>query len=86
MSDEFVPVIAGIVLGLILRFVPSRRRMPVGLAMSLVLGCVATFSSGEYHESGIYFVIDSLQVAFCAALALAAVTAWKRRRNPSIVN
>jgi hypothetical protein len=86
MSDEFVPVIAGIVLGLVLRFVPSGRRIPVGLTMSLVLGCAATFASGEYHESAVYFVIDSLQVVFCAGLALAAVTRKMRRRNSSIVN
>jgi hypothetical protein len=86
MSGEFLPVIAGIVLGLVLRFVPSGRRMPIGLGMSLVLGCLATFASGEYHESGIYFVIDTLQVVFCAGIALAAITRKMRRRNSSIVN
>lgn len=73
MSDEFIPVIAGIVLGLSLRFLPSRRLL-AGIAASLVLGSLATFTSGEYHEGIIYFLIDTLQVAFCATIALVVAT------------
>lgn len=74
MSSEFLPVIAGVVLGLVLKFLPSRRRISVGSGMSLVLGCLATFASGEYHESAVYFLIDTLQVAVCAGMSLVAVT------------
>jgi hypothetical protein len=86
MSREFVPVIAGIVLGLVLRFVPARQRLPIGLGISLVLGCLATFASGEFRESGIYYLIDTLQVAFCAGVALLAVTRKFRRRNSSTIH
>lgn len=86
MSREFVPVIAGIVLGLVLRFLPAGRRLSIGFGMSLLLGCLATLASGEYHDSAIYFLIDTLQVAFCAAIALVAVTRKLRRRKSSIVN
>ena len=83
MSVEFIPVITGIVLGFLLRLLPSRR-WSVGLVASIVLGSLATFASGEYHESAIYFLIDILQVAFCATIALIAVTRKLRRRNSSI--
>ena len=82
MSDEFIPVLAGIVLGFLLRFLPSRRLL-VGLVTSLALGSLATFASGEYHEGVIYFLIDTLQVAFCSTIVLVAAT---RRRNSSIIN
>lgn len=85
MSDEFVPVISGIVLGFVLRFLPSRR-LPVGLAASLVLGCLATFTSGEYHEGIIYFLIDTLQVAFCATIAFVLATRKRQRRYSSRVS
>ena len=74
MSSEFLPVIAGVVLGLVLRFLPSGRRISVGLGISLVLGCLATFASGEYLKGAVYFLIDTLQVAVCAGMSLAAVT------------
>jgi hypothetical protein len=85
MSNEFIPVISGIVLGFVLRFLPSRR-LPVGLAASLVVGCLATFTSGEYHEGIIYFLIDTLQVAFCATMALVVATRKGQRRSSSRVN
>ncbi len=80
MSREFIPVIAGIVLGFTLRFLPSRR-LPIGLAASLVLGSLATFASGEYRDGPIYFLIDTSQVAFAATIALFAATRTLRRRN-----
>jgi len=86
MSREFLPVIAGIVLGLVLRFVPSGRRILTGMGLSVGLGCLATFANGEYSEGGIYYLIDTLQVAFCAGIALLAAMRKSRHGNSSSIN
>lgn len=69
MNSEFVPVLAGLVLGLSLRFTPTRRRLTTGLALAIVLGALATIASGEYKISGGYFLLDSLEVAVCAGVS-----------------
>jgi hypothetical protein len=70
VNKEYWPVLAGIVLGLILRHVPPRLRTPIGFALTLLFGCLATIASGEFLVSGSYYVLDMLQVTASAAVVL----------------
>lgn len=70
--EEIFPIAAGVVCGVLLGAVTARRRLAVGLAVSLVAGFLATVLSGEWRVSWGYLVFDVILVAACATASLLA--------------
>jgi hypothetical protein len=79
LTNEFWPVLAGIVLGLLLRHVPLRLRSSIGIGLTLLFGCLATIASGEFRVSGTYYLLDTLRVTVSAVVVL-----WIVRRKIKI--
>jgi hypothetical protein len=78
--DEVFPVLAGIVLGLLVRGIASLslRGAIVGVA-SVAIGALASWLSGELAVSWLYVLIDIAQVLVAALLTAVLVRAWRRR-------
>ena len=66
---EIFPIAAGLICGLLLGSVTARRPLALWLAVSVVLGFLATVLSGEWRISWAFLLIDIPLVAGCAALA-----------------
>jgi len=81
---EVFPFAFGVLLGLTWsRFGgPRSRFLPWGLA-AVALGAFATFASGEWRESVLYFLFDIALVAVVSAATAFAVEYWSRRRQRS---
>lgn len=80
MENEFLPVMSGLVAGIMLGGVTARRRPLVWAVASVVLGLLATVLSGEFKTSWAYLLID---IPLVGAVACAAflVTRKLRRRQ-----
>lgn len=63
---EFFPVVAGLACGVLLGSLTARRRVVVGLIVSVVAGVLATVLSGEWRISWAFLVIDIPLVAVSA--------------------
>ncbi|HUB11878.1 MAG TPA: hypothetical protein VMB34_07975 [Acetobacteraceae bacterium] len=62
--DELVPVILGAILGAVIwPTTMGRLRFALSVVAVIVSGATATISSGEYHESWIYLLLDFGQAA-----------------------
>jgi hypothetical protein len=70
--QEFFPLASGLLLGAGLGFVRPRIRLPVGAALAIVGGVLATLVTGEFKTSWSFVVIDVPLVAMAAALGLVA--------------
>jgi len=79
--DEGFPVLAGVVVGLVIPTVvsPSRLRWLVLVVLSVVLGSVATWVSGELAISAVYLLVDITQVLGAAIATAVLVSIWRRR-------
>ena len=79
--DEGFPVLAGVVVGLVIPTVVSRSRLrwPVLVVLSVVLGSVATWVSGELAISAVYLLVDITQVLGAAIATAVLVSIWRRR-------
>ena len=79
---EIFPFAFGVLLGLTwARFGgPSGWRIPWGIA-SIALGAFATFASGEWRVSPLYFLFDIGLVAVVSVGTLLALRHWQRRRE-----
>lgn len=83
--QEIVPIAAGILIGL---FTSALRRwltFAVIATLSMGVGALAAWLSGELSVSWIYLVIDTAQVAVAAGLTAVVVRAWLRRRGRAVV-
>ena len=69
MGNEFFPVIAGVLIGLIMGGLTARKRPWAWLGLSVVFGMAATVLSGEYKVSWEYLLIDIPLVAGASAVA-----------------
>src|SRR5918999_5130770 len=67
-----VPIAFGLILGGALGFVRPSLRLPVGAAMAVVLGVLATVVTGEFKASWAYLLIDIPLVAIAAVVGLLA--------------
>lgn len=78
---ESFPFVFGVLLGLTIhRLGGVRARWPVWALASVALGSFATFCSGEYLVSPVYFLLDSALVGgVCAATA--AFLQWRAQRS-----
>lgn len=79
--EEIFPITAGLICGLLLGPLTAKRRLPVGLAFSIVAGFLATVFSGEWRISWAFLLIDIPLVAGCAAIGFLASRAVALRRS-----
>jgi uncharacterized membrane protein len=80
--QELFPLACGLVLGALLGALRPDLRLPIGAALAIILGVVATVATGEFKTSWGFLLIDIPLVALAAAVGLAAgrqVAPGKRR-------
>lgn len=80
--QELVPLFSGLVLGIGLGALRPSIRLPVGAALSVAIGVLATIVVGEFKVSWSYVLIDIPLVALAAFLGLAAVRQLRPVRLP----
>ena len=68
--EEILPVVSGLVLGALIGLLRPSLRVPVGAALILAFGVLATVVSGEYLISWSFLLIDIPLVAVSAAASL----------------
>ena|SRR5215472_12185404 len=81
-SNEFVPVLSGLVLGSMLSGSQSPSRSRWAFLFTVLLGFLTTFASGELRISWTYVFAD---IALVAVSALGAFIFSLRLRNPARV-
>jgi len=79
---EIFPFAFGVLLGITWsRFGgPRSWRVRWGVAC-MVLGAFATFASGEWRESPLYFLFDIALVAVVSVATVLAIAYWQRKRG-----
>lgn len=82
--QEIIPVVLGVLLAFATRsIVPSRTRLMVLVAASLVLGFLVSALVGELALSWGFIWVDALFVLAAAAVTIAVMTAVSRRSTVS---
>lgn len=82
--QEIIPVVLGVLLAFATRsIVPSRTRLMVLVAASLVLGFLVSALVGELALSWGFIWVDALFVLTAAAVTIAVMTAVSRRSTVS---
>jgi hypothetical protein len=79
--EEVFPVLAGVVLGLVTFALGPRLKIVAVGVLSVALGALAAWISGELSVSWIYLLIDTAQVAVAAVMTGVLVAVWLRRRT-----
>ena len=77
--QELFPIACGLVLGGALGLLRPALRLPVGAAVAIALGVLATVVTGEFKMSWGYVLVDIPLVACAALVGLAAA----RRVRPA---
>ena len=77
---ETFPFVFGVLLGLTCARLAGTKRNVLWAIGSVALGAFATFASGEYNVSLLYFLFDIALVGAVAAGVLVART-WLMRRH-----
>ena len=77
--NEFFPIAAGLLLGSLLYFLPSRLRAPVGVVAAAAIGFTATVISGEYRIGWEFLAIDIPGAALATLAGFIAVKQLRRR-------
>lgn len=67
---ELLPIISGLVTGLLLGLVRPRTRLPLGVGAAVALGVLATVVSGEFRISWAFLLVDIPLVGMSSAAAL----------------
>jgi hypothetical protein len=83
--EEVFPVAAGVLLGLLSFRLPRSLKAAVIGALSVVVGVLAAWLSGELAISWVYALVDTAQVAVAAVMTVFAVKAWHRYRARAVV-
>ena len=68
--EEILPVVSGLFLGALIGLLRPSLRVPVGAALIVAFGVLATVVSGEYLISWSFLLIDIPLVAVSAAASL----------------
>jgi hypothetical protein len=82
LVQELLPVMSGLLIGLILGLLRPSLRMPVGLVLIIAFGVLATVVSGEYLISWSFLLIDIPLVAVSAAAGLFVTHRLRWARRP----
>jgi hypothetical protein len=69
--EELVPIVSGFAVGLALGALRPSLRLPIGAALAVVLGVLATVVTGEFRTSWAFVLIDIPLVAITAVSGLA---------------
>jgi hypothetical protein len=80
---EILPIGAGVVLALLFaRWTPAsaQLRWAITAVISVVVGVAAAFISGEIHESWLFVIFDTAQVA--ASMVLVSWLLQRRAERP----
>jgi hypothetical protein len=75
--QELFPLASGLLLGATLGFMRPSVRLPLGAAVAVALGVLATVVTGECRLSWGYVLIDIPLVALAAFLAFVAARALR---------
>jgi xanthosine utilization system XapX-like protein len=70
--EELIPLGSGLLLGAVLGLLKPSLRLPLGAALAVALGILATVVTGESKISWSYVLIDVPIVAVAAVLGLLA--------------
>ena len=81
--QELFPLACGLGLGALLGALRPGIRLPVGAALAILLGTLATIITGEFKTSWEFLLIDIPVVAIAAAAGLAAGEQLAKRRAES---
>ena len=76
---ELFPIVSGLLLGAVLPLVRPRMRLEVAVGASVVLGTLATITSGEYAIGWEFLLIDIPLVALCSVTGFVTARAVRRR-------
>jgi hypothetical protein len=81
--EEILPVVSGLFLGALIGLLRPSLRLPVGAALIVAFGVLATVVSGEYLISWSFLLIDIPLVAVSAAASLYVThrLRWASRRT-----
>ena len=80
MENELVPVLSGVLAGLVLGGLTARQRPLAWVLLSFGLGLAATVVTGEFRISWVYLVVDIPLVAAVSAGAFVVTRAARRRQ------
>jgi high-affinity Fe2+/Pb2+ permease len=79
--QELLPVVSGLIIGSLLGLLRPSMRVPVGAALAIAFGVVATIVSGEFRISWAFLLIDIPLVAVSAAVSLFGMHRWRWNRE-----
>jgi hypothetical protein len=81
--EEILPVVSGLFLGALIGLLRPSLRLPVGAALIVAFGVLATVVSGEYLISWSFLLIDIPLVAVSAVASLYVThrLRWASRRT-----
>lgn len=77
--SELFPVLSGVVIGVALGAIAPNLRVPIALALALVIGFVATVISGEYSLTWGYLLVDIPLVGVSTATSYLVARAIRLR-------
>ncbi len=80
-EPELLPIASGLFVGCVLGLVRPGLRVPVGIALAILFGVMATVASGEFLESWAFLLIDIPLVAIAAVIGFVASFYLKRARR-----
>lgn len=80
MENELLPIVSGVIAGLLLGGVTARRRPLVWALLAVGLGLLATVVSGEFTATWAYLLIDIPLVGTVSAAAFLLTRRVRRRR------
>ena len=78
-SGELLPVVSGLVLGLMLVKVPAALRNRVGVAAALLLGGLISTITGELQISYAYLAFDVALVSISAVIGYVGIARLRHR-------
>jgi hypothetical protein len=80
---ELVPILSGLAMGGLLGLLRPRLRLPLGAALAVVLGVLATVVTGEHAVSWAFVLVDVPIVALCAVAGLALACRLRAAGRPA---
>ncbi|HEV2782356.1 MAG TPA: hypothetical protein VGX25_23435 [Actinophytocola sp.] len=77
--NEILPIVAGLLVGLLLGGLKPARRAPLGVTLAVVLGSLATIITGEYRIGWEFLLIDIPLVGVASVVSYLGARALRVR-------